>query len=568
VRRKGVIPLLFFVVVTLGSLALTILAGFSPLLGLDLQGGVSVVLQPVGEEDPGDRLDQALEIIRDRVDALGVAEPEITRQGDNVLVQIPGVSDQDRALELVGQTAELRFRPVLQSLPPVGVEIPTTTTPAGDATTTSGAGGATTTTAPFTTTTAAPDGDEESLGLEGLTAGENAGLAQPTTSVPPTTVPPTTSGVPPTTTTPADAAAGPCEGVPDRTRLGDDGLPTRLNEDGLTPRPADRPCNTVVLAQRDEDDVIVERLLLGPTALTGATLSDATASLTQTGVEWEVRPTFKDGAEGIDQFNVVAAKCFAAEPTCPSGRLAIALDSEVISAPQIQQPSFEADSITISGSFDEDSAKDLALVLRYGALPVELEPLQTQTVSASLGEDSLRAGLIAGTFGLVLTALFMVGYYRMLGVVAIASLVLEFALIWVLISLLGEWRDLALTLAGVTGLIVSIGISVDSNVVFYEHLKEDVHNGRTFRSTVDRSFSSSFSTILKADFASLIGAVLLFFLSIGPVRGFALMLGISTVVDIFASWFFIRPAVLVLSRRPRWRENNAVFGMPEVREAT
>ena len=190
-------------------------------------------------------------------------------------------------------------------------------------------------------------------------------------------------------------------------------------------------------------------------------------------------------------------------------------------------------------------------MLEYGALPVELEPQQTQTVSATLGEDSLQAGLIAGLIGLGLTVIFMVGYYRLLGVVAIASLVLEFALVWALISYLGESRGLALTLAGVTGLIVSIGISVDSNVVFYEHLKEDVRNGRTFRSTVDRSFDSSFATIIKADVASLIGAVLLYCLSVGPVRGFALLLGISTVVDIIASWFFIRPAVLILARSPR-----------------
>ncbi|HET9541961.1 MAG TPA: SecD/SecF family protein translocase subunit, partial [Acidimicrobiales bacterium] len=222
------------------------------------------------------------------------------------------------------------------------------------------------------------------------------------------------------------------------------------------------------------------------------------------------------------------------------------------------------DQIQISGDFDESSAKDLALVLEYGALPVELVPQQTQTVSATLGEDSLRAGLVAGIIGLGLTVIFMVGYYRLLGVVAVVSLTLEFALVWVLISYLGESRGLALTLAGVTGLIVSIGISVDSNVVFYEHLKEDVRNGRTFRSTVDRSFGSSFTTIIKADLASLIGAFLLYFLSVGPVRGFALLLGISTVVDLIATWFFIRPAVLILARSPRYRNNYAALGMPNV----
>jgi preprotein translocase subunit SecD len=397
--------------------------------------------------------------------------------------------------------------------------------------------------------------------------GENAAGRQTPTTVgeaPTTTAAP---GGAPTTTVPADAVTGPCAGVEDTTRIGDDGLPARLNDEGLTPRPRDETCNTVVLAERDEDGVILQRFLLGPTELTGETLAGASAGLDPSGIEWQVNPTFKAGEDGIDQFNRVATECVSGAPTCPTTQLAIVLDSEVISAPTIQQPTFERDQIVISGDFEESSAKNLALVLEYGALPVELEPQQTQTVSATLGEDSLRAGLISGIIGLILTVFFMVGYYRLLGVVAIASLVLEFVLVWALISYLGESRGLALTLAGVTGLIVSIGISVDSNVVFYEHLKEDVRNGRTFRSTVDRSFDSSFSTILKADFASLIGAVLLYYLSIGPVRGFALLLGISTVIDIIASWFFIRPAVLILSRSPRLRDRNAVFGMPHIEEA-
>ena len=575
-RRKGVIPLILFVAFTFASLIYTVVANNSPVLGLDLQGGVSVVLQPSGDIENADTVDQAVEIIRNRIDALGVAEPDITRQGDTILVQLPGVRDQDRALELVGQTAELRFRPVLQTLPPVGEEIPTTT--AGDTTTTTAPGGTTTappTTAAPTTTTAAGAGEQGLGALSGLAPGENAaglqttttaGEATPTTGADAVTTTTGAAGTP-TTTAPDAAIAGPCEGVEDTTRLGADGLPVRLNAEGLTPRPLDEACNTVVLAERDEDGVIVSRFLLGPTELTGDTLAGASAGLDQSGIAWQVNPVFKAGADGIDQFNRVAAECVAGAETCPTTQLAIVLDSEVISAPTIQQPSFERDQIVISGDFDESSAKNLALVLEYGALPVELEPQQTQTVSATLGEDSLRAGLISGLIGLFLTVIFMIGYYRLLGVVAIASLVLEFALVWALISYLGESRGLALTLAGVTGLIVSIGISVDSNVVFYEHLKEDVRNGRTFRSTVDRSFDSSFSTIIKADVASLIGAVLLYYLSVGPVRGFALLLGISTVVDIIASWFFIRPAVLILARSPRLRARNAVFGMPHMEDA-
>lgn len=543
-RRKGVIPLIAFVGFTLASVAYTFAAGNSPVLGLDLQGGVSVVLQPSGDVEASDTLDQSVEIIRNRVDALGVAEPEITRQGDTILIQLPGVRDQDRALELVGQTAELRFRPVLQVLPPVGdTGAPTTTAGDGAPTTTAG-DGATTTTAPPTTTTG---GDEQGLGLEGLAPGEGA-AAQTETTV--DAAPATTAPVPSTTIPAVDTT-----------------LPEPLNDEGLTPRALDRPRREVVLAERDADGVIIARYHLGPTALTGDSLEGAEAVTDQVGTQWLVNPTFRGGENGIDKFNAIATTCFSAGPECPTRQLAIVLDGDVVSAPTIQQATFERDQIQITGDFDEASAKDLALVLRYGALPVELEAQQTQTVSATLGEDALRAGLIAGLIGLSVVVVFMIAYYRLLGVVAIASLVLEFALIWAIISLLGEQRGLALTLAGVTGLIVSIGISVDSNVVFYEHLKEDVANGRTFRSTVERSFQSSFSTIVAADVASLIGAVVLFFLSVGPVRGFALMLGLSTAVDLVASWFFIRPAVLILSRVPRWRDRPQVFGMPTPKEA-
>jgi preprotein translocase subunit SecD len=643
VRRKGVGPLIFFVVFTLASLAWTFAVGNSPVLGLDLQGGVSVVLQPNGTVENDDTIDQAVSIIRNRIDALGVAEPDITRQGDTVLVQLPGVKDQCRAIELVGQTAELRFRPVLSILPPLGEEVPTpstvpapTTTAADGATTTTTGGGATTTTAtgegeqglgaglvpgenaaglqtttaPTTTTsesaptTTAPEnqadaacGDSEEeggdgssttttttpatttseeLGLgAGLVPGENAaGLQQTTTTAPATTTtvpaPPTTAGAggtttAPPTTAPADDGVQPtCEGVPDEARLRPSGIPRGLDDQGLTPRNEDEPCNTVVLGELDEQGEVMTRYLLGPTALTGDALSSASAGLDQSGVAWQVNPTFESGDDGIGLFNAVAAKCFSGDPTCPSQSLAIVLDSEVISAPRIQQASFERDRIQITGDFDESEAKDLALVLQYGALPVELEPQQIQTVSATLGEDSLHAGLISGLIGLLLTVIFMVGYYRLLGVVAVASLTLEFGLVWVLISYLGESRGLALTLAGVTGLIVSIGISVDSNVVFYEHLKEDVRNGRTFRSTVERSFDSSFATIIKADIASLIGAVLLYVLSVGPVRGFALLLGLSTVIDLIATWFFIRPSVLILARSPKLREKPRWLGMPNV----
>ena len=507
-RRKLWLPLVFIVVAAIGGLAATLISGSGPELGLDLQGGVSVVLEPTSNAS-NDALGQSVEIIRDRVDALGVAEPEITRQGDAIVVQLPGVKNRDRALELVGQTAELRFRPVLQDLTGSEVIQPdengtsTTTTPEGGGTTTTTAGGA-------TTTTTAPDEN-----AAGVPLGESAGAAQePTTT---TTAPPTT-----TTTAPeAPAQSGPVQ---------------------LTSRQDDKADATVTLQGKDGEAVYQ----LGPALATGQIVSSAHAEIPQG--QWLVALSMKGGANGIDKFNEIAAQCNPPSATCPTGRLAIVLDSVVQSAPSINEPSYSKDDITISGSFTEGEAKDLALVLRYGSLPVELERQSVQTVSASLGEDSLHAGVIAGVVGLVLVALYMLLYYRALGVVMIVGVGISGALLYSIVSWIGETRGLALTLAGVTGIIVSIGVTVDSYVVFFERLKDEVKAGRTLRTSTDRAFKRAFRTILAADISSFLGAAVLWWLTVGSVRGFAFFLGLSTVLDVIVAWFFTRPAVILLSR--------------------
>jgi preprotein translocase subunit SecD len=542
------VSLIAALVLTTAALLATLAAGNTPLLGLDLQGGVSVVLQPTNDVD-SETLDQSIEIIRQRVDGLGVAEPEVTRQGDTILVQLPGVDNQQRAVELVGQTAELRFRPVLQDLPPVGAATPELTVPDGT----------TTTTTPATPSTITDGAGEQGLALP--TAGESAAgeLAQAPTTAPPTTTPAIDlNDLDPGLTAAAE-------------------LPDNLTDEGISPRSADDPDEVVVLPERDDEGTIVARYLLGPQLLTGSALEGAEAITDQLGTQWQVNPTFKSGEDGIDLFNAAAQLCNSGAPECPAttvddqgngvGRLAIVLDGEVISAPAINTASFERDQITISGSFDESSAKDLALVLRFGALPAELERQDTRTVSATLGEDSLRAGLIAGLVGVGLVTVFMLAFYRLLGMIAVMSLLLSSAILWSIISYLGESQGLALTLAGVTGLIVSIGVSLDSNVVYFEHLKEDVRRGRTMRSSVDRSFTAAFSTIVKADLASLIGAGVLYWLTVGPVRGFALYLGLATMIDLVASYFFMRPAVILMARNRRLRDRPTWFGLPTPRPA-
>jgi preprotein translocase subunit SecD len=300
---------------------------------------------------------------------------------------------------------------------------------------------------------------------------------------------------------------------------------------------------------------------LGPTQLTGTAVETAQAGLDQSG-QWTVNPVFRKGAKGIDLFNKVAAQCYNGDPTCPAvapnkGQLAIVLDSEVLSAPSINEPTFERDRIQISGDFTEAEAKSLAVALRFGSLPIELQPQQAETVSATLGKGALKAGIIAGLIGLLLVAAYLVLYYRILGLATVGALTISASLLWVIMSNLSA----TVTLAGVVGIVVSIGISLDSSVVFFESIKEDVRNGASLRSSVEKSFSAAYSTIIKADMSSLIGAVVLYWLSIGPVRGFAFYLGVATLLDLVAAYFFLRPAVVLLARSKQGQHPGR-FGIP------
>ena len=525
-RRKKLAPLIFIVLVAAGALGWCLATDTSPELGLDLQGGVAVVLEPT-EPATDEALDQAIEIIRRRVDGIGVAEPEIARQGDSIVVQLPGVDQQQRALDLVGATAELRFRPVLQpgAMPPEVLDITasTTTTVAGDTTTTTAAGDT-------TTTTAAVAGQSEAA-----TPFQDTGSSTTTTAPAGDTTTTTVAGGATTTTT-----------------VGEPTLPAVE----LTPREEDLPENNVTLPELDEDAEIVFVYNLGPSQATGEIVSDASAVLDPNTGEWSVSLEMKGGADGIDQFNAIAAQCNPPSETCPTGQLAIVLDSVVQSAPTIQTPSFAKDEIQISGSFSESEAKDLALALNYGKLPVNLEPQTVRTVSPTLGEDSLKAGLAAGLLGLALVCLYMLFYYRALGLVVVAGLCVWAALLYSIISYMG----VALSLAGVTGIVVSVGVTVDSYVVYFERLKDEVKAGRTLRSSTDRAFSRAFRTIVAADISSFLGAIVLYQLTVGPVRGFAFFLGLSTVLDIVVSWFFTRPLVGLLSRN-RWFTESPRFGV-------
>ncbi|MBW3556707.1 MAG: protein translocase subunit SecD [Actinobacteria bacterium] len=459
-RRSTLLCLAFIVVLAVGSFGATLYLDKRPQLGLDLQGGAYVVLQPDRKVDAG-VLNQSVEIIRSRVDELGVAEPDIRPQGDSIIVQLPGVKEQARALEIVGQTAELRFRPVLQSLPPEQTAA--------------------------TTTTSAPD--------------------------------------PATTTTEVDPAAA---------------TTSTTVAAGTTPREQDLPDQEVVLPMKEKDR-ITGRLLLGPAKATGTIVRSARAQPPQGPGDWAVSVELT--SKGNELFNQIAAACFDATPECPTKQVAIVLDGVVRSAPAVQERSFSG-RVQITGQFSESEAKDLALVLKFGALPVELTPQSTQTVSPTLGRDSLRAGITAGLLGLGLVLLYMIMYYRALGVVVVLGLGVSGMLLWSFVSFLGA----ALTLAGAVGIIISVGVTVDSYVVFFERLKDEIRSGKTIRSSVDRGFTRAYRTIVAADISSLIGAGLLYALTVGSVRGFAFFLGVSALLDLFVAFFFTRPMVSILGR--------------------
>ncbi len=531
-RRPLWISLILIIVIAWGSLGAMLAAGWSPKLGLDLQGGFSVVLAaPPGTDRAV--LDQAVETMRSRIESLGaVQEPEISVQGDRrILVQLPGVEDRERALAAVGTTGQLTFRPVYdyQTISPAFLD---GTLPLPDAlttTTTAPPAGETTTTVPGETTTTTAAGDTTTTTVAGETTTTTGGDATTTTAAGDATT--TTS-----TTTTTQPPVIP-EGIDPQT-----GIST-----------VDDPTKPVYLP--GDDGYIYS---LGPAFLTGADLTGAEPSYGGVGIGgsggWSVDPSFT--AEGGAKFEAATAQLSQYPYGDPRRQMAIVLDGKVISAPSIAQdvPSGEslpADTVIITmGSSDnaQQQAEDLATVLRYGALPTTFERESEGSVSASLGSDSLRAGLIAGIAGLILVALALVAYYRILGLIAVIGFTVFGSLLIGTIILLGQTQGTTLTLSGVTGIIVSVGITADSYIVFFERVKEEHRKGRALKPAVDYGFKRAFHTIITADTVTLAGSALLWLLAIGPVKGFALTLGIATSVDVIVAYYFTRPFAELMVR--------------------
>lgn len=439
---RRLVGLVVVLAIAWGGLGAVTAAGYTPLLGLDLQGGTSVILTAPEGTDP-ELLEVATGIMTRRIEDFGaVQEPDIAISGDDtVVVQLPGVENEQRAIEAVGQTGLLSFRPVLEAFP----------------------------------ASEAPEITQE----DDIDAEAHLPYSQ--------------------------------EGVPDQV------------------------------------------LHVGSAQLEGTGVDEAIPRFdTQSGT-WAV--TLDLTSQGAQAFASMTAEAASYPIGDPRRQIAIVLDGEVMSAPGVNpdvspQTGITGGSALITVGSEQaaqQEAQDLALTLRYGSLPVAFDVSAVQKVSASLGTDSLRAGIVAGILGLALVAMALIGVYRALGLVAIFGLTVFGSLLIALFGLLGEFQGLTLTLAGVTGIIVSIGITADSYIVYYERIKEKIREGLPADEAAQEGFTAAYRTILTADTVSLLAAVLLWFLAVGAVKGFAVALGIATILDLFVARSFTRRAVQLIA---------------------
>jgi preprotein translocase subunit SecD len=520
-RSLGVLALLL--VVMYGTMA--VLGEWTPRLGLDLRGGTSITLSaktPDGSDPTPESMRQAVDIVRARVNGSGVAEAEITTQGStNIVVQVPGVG-QDELVRLVGQTAELRFRPVRAVVPGgSAAPAPTPSDAATPSPTQSPGATASATPAPASPESTAPPAAGRAL-TDGL-------LAQPASTPSPS---PSASATAPAAPTQPPAAEGP-PSAEEQAQL------AALDCAELPEGALDDPAKSLFTC--DEDDT--NRFLLGPADVVGTDVSSATAGIPQGDVSFVVNLDFTD--EGSDKFFESTQKL--AGQTFPNNAFAIVLDGKVVSYPTVNEP-IPGGQATISGSFTQAEAQALATVLNYGALPLSFETSDLSTVTPTLGETQLRAGLLAGLIGLGLVFIYSLFYYRALGLVVFASLVVAGLITYAAIVLLGVAIGFTLTIAGMAGIIVSIGITADSFVVFFERVRDEIREGRSVRMSVETGWARARRTVLASDTVSLFAAFFLYVFSVANVRGFAFTLGLTTLVDLVVVFLFTKPVVTILAR--------------------
>jgi preprotein translocase subunit SecD len=559
---RALLALLALLVILYGVVGAAHVWGTSqltPKLGLDLEGGDEIVLQPVatGGKITKGTIDEAINIIRARVDGSGVSEAQVSSQGaDNIVVALPG-TPSEATKNLVKKAAQLRFRAVIQAQV---LGAPVTPTPTG-------------------TSTGAPTSGTSGSATSGASASSgstSSGSASATKSSAGRAIPQALARADATTTpsaTPTGASSG---ATPSPTATTPTAKPTDASDPNwVTPALQAQfdaeTCQNLNALQGNTDDPTkpyvtckndgTEKYILGPVEVSGTDIKGAVAQLqtNSQGVqtsEWEVQLSFN--GSGTNKFGKVTERLVAL--TGDRNRFAIEVDGVVISAPTTQS-AIVGGVASITGNFTADSARELANQLKYGALPLSFKTLTENSISPTLGKEQLQKSLLAGLVGLLLVVLYAFFQYRLLGLVTVASLSIASALTYGMVVYLGWAQGFRLTLAGVTGLIVSIGITADSFIVFFERVRDEVRDGRTLRSAVETGWGRARRTILAADSVSFLAAVVLFLLATGGVQGFAYTLGLTTLIDVLVVFLFTHPMLGLLARTRFFGEGHRWSGL-------
>ncbi|MGE2721695.1 protein translocase subunit SecD [Mycolicibacterium celeriflavum] len=560
-----------FLALLVGAYCLVFLTGDKkpdPKLGIDLQGGTRVTLTartPDGSPPTRDALNQAQQIINDRVNGLGVSGSEVIIDGNNLVITVPG-SESSEARNL-GQTARLYIRPVVHVMPAEvpGEQPPTEGPPdAPPGGPIPGMPGEPTQGAPGNE----PPAGQQPPGGNQAPPAEPAPPAAPQPRPYPEEPPAQPAPPPPPTPSPAPDSPSPAPGGPapsptDNAPQSPEDVPLqqRIADEKQLRQSTDQQIQILALqfqaTRCQEDDVLAgnddpnlplitcsadgsEVYLLDKSIINGEQIQDATSGLDQQRGEYVVDLQFK--SEG--------AKTWADFTAANVGtQTAFVLDSKVMSAPEIRE-AIPGGRTQISGQFTQQTARELANVLKYGSLPLSFESSEAETVSATLGLASLRAGLIAGAVGLALVLAYSLLYYRMLGVLTALSLIASGAMVYAILVLLGRWIGYTLDLAGIAGLIIGIGMTADSFVVFFERIKDEIREGRSFRSAVPRGWARARKTIVSGNAVTLLAAAVLYVLAVGQVKGFAFTLGLTTILDVVVVFLVTWPLVYLASKSP------------------
>jgi preprotein translocase subunit SecD len=571
--RRSLLALIV-VILGLGGLVggLTVWGGGSttPRLGLDLEGGTELVLQPVlvGTEKINEgQVNRAVDIIRQRIDANGVSEAEIATQGgQNIVVSIPG-SPSPEQLDAIRKPSQLRFRAVyVQALDTNATQVNPgggatgTPTPSGTATTPApGKPSATGTATPSTSATAQNGVVPDAL-RAATTPATPTGTATGTATAKPTTPAPAATTAPAAPTQAQTEAAVKAQAVKGLTGIGwaqakADEAATKVAKQysalncstpGAVDKIVDDPDQPIATCGDDR----TTKYVLGPSEINGSEIADASSGY-QPGPNGqptsivEVALSFKDS--GKAKFAAVTKRLYGLQSEPPLDQFAVVLDKSVITAPQARAVISDGRA-SITGSFTIDSAKQLAEQLKFGALPISFA-LQTQdNITPQLGEEQLRIGLLAGFVGLLLVVVYSLFQYRALGFVTVASLAVASIITYLAVTVLGTTHGFRLTMAGVTGLIVAIGVTADSFIVYFERIRDEVRDGRPLVAAVETGWKRARRTIIAADAVNFIAAGVLYFLASSNVRGFAFTLGLTTLIDLAVVMLFTHPTVQLLAR--------------------